>query len=42
MREFDNFPDAFDYCRDANYPVRVIINGEVWKLFPSGTAERVR
>jgi hypothetical protein len=41
MKEFDNMPDAFDYCRDGNSPCRVIVKGETWKLFPSGRAENL-
>ena len=40
MKEFDDFSDAFDYCREANHPVTVIICGEKYKLFPSGRAEK--
>lgn len=38
MVSFDNFEEAFDYCREANHPVTVIVNGEKSKLFPSGEA----
>jgi viroplasmin and RNaseH domain-containing protein len=38
MKTFDNFEEAFDYCREANHPVTVIVNWEKWKLFPSGKA----
>jgi hypothetical protein len=37
--EFDNFSDAFDYCRECDRPVVVNVDGELWKLFPSGKAE---
>ena len=40
MRTFDDFPEAFDYCREAARPVTVQVNGEAWKLFPSGRAEQ--
>lgn len=40
--EFESMPDAFDYCREADRPVAVIVAGERWKLFPSGRAERLR
>ena len=43
---FSNFPDAFDYCREVNQPVRVVIIGNMaWKLyelFPSGRADFIR
>ena len=38
MKEFDDFPEAFDYCRECGKPVIVIVTGEKWKLFPSGYA----
>jgi len=34
----DNWSQAFDYCREGDCPVVVIVNDEVWKLFPSGKA----
>jgi len=37
--KFDSFSSAFDYCREADTPVTVIIAGEKWKLYPSGRAE---
>ncbi len=42
IKTFDDFSEAFDYCREANAPVTVIVNGEKWQLFPSGRAERIR
>lgn len=38
MLEFDNFSDAFDYCREAGHPVVIMVKGEKYKLFPSGKA----
>lgn len=35
---FDDLPEAFDYCREAGHPVTVMVSGERWKLFPSGSA----
>lgn len=37
-RAFDNYPDAFDYCRERNRPVLVIVGDKVTKLMPSGCA----
>ena len=40
MRTFDEFTEAFDYCRAAGRPVTVQVRGETWKLYPSGRAEQ--
>jgi hypothetical protein len=40
MKTFEAFDLAFDYCRECNHPVVVMIQDEKWKLFPSGRAER--
>lgn len=40
VKQFDGFPEAFDYCRECGRPVVVVIKGETWKLYPSGRAER--
>jgi hypothetical protein len=40
-KTFDGFSAAFDYCRECNRPVMVIVTGEAWRLFPSGHAQRV-
>lgn len=37
-KEFETLTDAFDYCRERNAPVVVIVNKQFWKLFPSGKA----
>lgn len=37
-KEFDTFQEAFDYVREADKPVRVLIERVCWKLFPSGYA----
>ena len=42
LAEFENFPDAFSFCRECGRPVRVSVNGEIWKLYPSGRAEFVK
>jgi len=39
MKEFENIQEAFAYCREADKPVTVLVNGEKQKLFPSGRAE---
>lgn len=41
MKSFDDFSDAFDYCRERDCPVVVLVAGEKWKLYPSGHAERM-
>jgi len=38
-KEFKTFNEAFDFCREKNYPVTVRIQKERWKLYPSGKAE---
>ncbi len=47
MKRFPNFETAFDYCREGNKPVTVIVEGEfedddgpIWTLFPSGYARK--
>lgn len=40
MKKFDDISDAFDYCREINKPITVLINGEKCKLFPSGRLEK--
>jgi len=32
---------AFEDCREGNSPLRVCVRAHVWKLFPSGRAEKV-
>ena len=43
---FETFSEAFDYCREGDTPVQVVITGElVWKLYklyPSGRAVFIR
>ena len=39
--EFDDFPEAFAYCRRKDAPVIVRVKGVLWKLFPSGTARAI-
>jgi hypothetical protein len=38
---FDTFEEAFDYVREVNRPVVVVIrhDGHFWKCYPSGKAE---
>jgi hypothetical protein len=38
MREFPDFEAAFDYCREKDHPVTVLVAGEKWKLYLSGRA----
>lgn len=41
FREFDNFFDAFDACREAHGAIVALINGQYWKLFPYGRSEHL-
>ena len=34
--EFDTWPDAFDYGREANRPIVVCVGGECRVIYPSG------
>ena len=38
-KEFEAFDIAFDYCREVDSPVVVIVQGDKYKLFPSGHAK---
>ena len=40
MKSFEDLSDAFDYCREKDCPVIVLVKGEKWKLFPSGCAQK--
>ena len=40
-KEFTDLSIAFDYCREANKPVLVMVQYETWKLFPSGHAKQL-
>ena len=45
--EFFDMVDAFDYCREANRPVTVVLIPEdtshkMYKLYPSGRADFIR
>ena len=33
---FETWPEAYDYCREVNCPVVVIVGDERAKIFPSG------
>jgi hypothetical protein len=41
IREFADWSDAFDYCREVNKPIFARVSGQVQKLFPSGHAKQV-
>lgn len=42
IKKFEEFSDAFSYCREVNAPVVTqIVDGCVYKLYPSGRADRV-
>jgi hypothetical protein len=38
VKIFTDHSAAFDYCREMNSPVRVVIHGFWWQLYPSGRA----
>lgn len=41
VRNFYDFSTAFDYCRECNKPVVVVIKDiGKYKLYPSGRAEK--
>jgi len=43
LRQFESMSAAFDYCRDMNHPVTVVVRQkglkEKWKLYPSGSGK---
>lgn len=39
MKSYEEFPEAFDYCRECDRPVVVIVGKEKWKFYPSGGAK---
>ena len=41
LKRFETFSDGFDFCREADRPVRVKIGDYKWKLFPSGSAKQI-
>ncbi len=44
MKKFsgeDAWAEAFDYCREADKPICVLVHGTKYKLFPSGRAENL-
>lgn len=41
MKVFSDWSVAFDFCREKNQPVTVMISGEKWKLYPSGSAKKI-
>ena len=40
MNGFIEFSEAFDFCREGNAPVNVVI-GDLYKMYPSGRAELI-
>ena len=42
IKEFSDFPAAFQYCYRCSCIVRVMINGELWQICPSGLGEKVK
>lgn len=45
-KRFADLPAAFDYCREVDKPVKVVIIGnlawKLYKLYPSGRADFIR
>ena len=41
VKDFEDWDDAFSYCREKNYPVIVKVKGEFYKIFPSGRCEKL-
>ena len=39
IRQFFDFPSAFNYCREMNSPVSVLVEDHIYNLFPSGYCE---
>ena len=39
IRQFFDFPSAFDYCREVNTPVSVMVEENIYNLYPSGCSE---
>ena len=37
---FNDIADAFDYCREADKPIKAVVDGVCYKLFPSGYSEK--
>lgn len=40
LRSFDNFRHAFEHVCCIGVPLHVSIDGAIWKLYPTGRAER--
>jgi viroplasmin and RNaseH domain-containing protein len=40
-RHFDTLEEAFDFCREKNHPVTVEVDYRLFRLFPSGKADRL-
>jgi hypothetical protein len=41
VKSFNDFSEAFDYCREKDQPVVVLVEGQRWKLYPSGRATKM-
>ncbi len=42
IKEFSDFPEAFQYCYRCGCRVRVMINGVPWDIYPSGRGQKVK
>lgn len=41
VEEFDTWELAFDACREEDYPIVVRVDGEIRKIFPSGSSQTI-
>jgi hypothetical protein len=39
---FATWEEAFDTCRERDRPLRVYVDGEIAKIFPSGSYKKIR
>ena len=39
QKKFEEWDEAFAYCREVNHPVLVQVKGKNYKIFPSGRCE---
>ncbi len=41
-KQFDTWEEAFNYCREADHPVVVRVDGETAKIYPSGAWKPIK
>jgi hypothetical protein len=41
-RQFDTMQEAFDWVRECDAPKMAVVDGQLYKLYPSGRAEERR